>query len=226
MQSLWKRQSCLLAVVLAAGGGGALLEVQGAPASGASGASAVSGPPTVSHAITAVDYVTGALGDIFENGDGTAFTVVGVSIAPTQFLGVLIFDNPAYTISTAIQPGQSGQGTGSGTGHFELEDAFAFDFVTGMFVGPFHVTVDVGVAGTTGLSGYNRNGVFTNMNPVTGETSIVRETVIGNQAIGDAAGSLSIFVDDGNGLPGLVVDSSGGFGQVTANHVHIVQQIH
>jgi hypothetical protein len=220
MQSLWKRQSCLLAVVLAAGGGGALLEVQGA------GASAVSGPPVVSRAITAVDPVLGALGDIFENGDGTAFTVVGVFIAPTQFLGVLIFDNPAYTISTAIQPGQSGQGTGSGTGHFTLADAFAVDFMTGMLVGPFDVTVDLAVAGTTSLSGYNRNGVFTSMDPFTGETSIVRETVIGNQAVGDTAGSLSIFVDDGSGLPGLVVESAGGFGQVTANHVHIVQQIH
>jgi hypothetical protein len=141
-------------------------------------------------------------------------------------LGVLVFENPAYAISTDIRPGQSGKGTGSGTGHFELEGAFAFDFATGMLVGPFDVSVDIAVADTTSLSGYNRNGVFTNMNPVTGETSIVRETVIGNQAVGDVAGSLSIFVDDGSGMPGLVVDSSGAFGQVTANHVHVVQQIH
>jgi hypothetical protein len=180
----------------------------------------------VSRAITVFDFATGSLGDIFENGDGTAVTFVGVSVAPTQFLGVVIFDNPAYTISTDLQPGQSGEGTGSGTGHFEVEDAFAFDFATGMLVGPFDVSVDLAVAGTTSLSGYNRNGVFTNMDPFTGETSIVRETVIGNQAIGDTAGSLSIFVDDDSGMPGLVVDSSGGFGQVTANRVHIVQQIH
>jgi hypothetical protein len=221
MQSLWKRQSCLLAVVLAAGGSGAILGLQPAL-----GASAASGPPVVSRSITAYDFMVGGLGDIVENGDGTAFTAVFANVAPTQVVGVLIFENPAYAISTDIQPGQSGQGGGAGTGHFEMEGVFAFDFANGMLVGPFDVSVDLAVADTTSLSGYNRNGVFTNLDPVTGETSIVRETVIGNQAVGDAAGSLSIFVDDGSGMPGLVVDSSGVFGQVTANRVHIVQQIH
>lgn len=220
MKSFWKRRSCLFAVALAAGGGGAVLELQ------ASSFGALSGPPVVSRAIQAFDFISGSLGWITENGDGTASTNVGAYIGPTTFLGVVIFDNPDYTISTDIQPGQPGQGTGSGSGHFTMEDVYAFDFVFGQFVGPYDVTVDIAVADTTNLAGYSNNGVTAQMNPFTGETSIVRQTVIGNQAWGDTAGSLSIFVDDGSGAPGLVADSTGVYGLVQANTVHTVEQIH
>lgn len=92
-------------------------------------------------------------------------------------------------------------------------------------VGPFDVSVDMAVADATDVGAFVRQGVSAQTNPMTGEIRIVREHIIGMQALGLTAGSVSIFVDDGSGAPGLVQDSSGGFGTVIANTVHNVEII-
>lgn len=218
MKSFWKRQSCLFAVVLAAGGAGALMGM----------ASAVSAPPVVSRAINVVNFgppPTGA--QIFENADGTALTAVTAFLSPTVVLGFAHFANPDYTIW--VQPGDSGQG--AGTGHFELEGVFAINLMNpGMPVGPLDVSVDVAVAGATNGEAFLRKGISSQSNPATGEISIVRELVMGSQySTGsppgdpDAPVSVSISVDDGSEVQ--VIEATGGFGMVQSNFVHDVEQI-
>lgn len=212
MKSFWKRRSCLFAVALAAGGAGTFLELQAALADQGR---------TVSRSIfvqaPAPDF---ALVEIAENGDGTASVLVLAEIDACRFLGAARFDSTTFTIS--VVPGQSGRG--GGTGHFTIEDAFVFDPCTGQVLF-FDVSVDIAVADATDVGAFVRQGVSAQTNPMTGEIRIVREHIVGNQASGATAGSVSIFVDDGTGAPGLVVDASGGFGTVTSNTVHTVERI-
>jgi hypothetical protein len=176
--------------------------------------------------VIAQDFVTGAFAQLEETGDGTARAFVGTFLSPTVFLGIAFAEPSAYSISTIVQPGQSGQGSGSGTGHFELEGVFAFDFITFMPVGPLDVSVDIAVADPTPSVGANTSqGVTAQFNPSTGETSIVRQHIIGNQAYGDTAGSLSILVDDGGGFV-PVIDATGVWGLAGINRIHLVEQIH
>ncbi|RJP32953.1 MAG: hypothetical protein C4547_12960 [Phycisphaerales bacterium] len=135
-------------------------------------------------------------------------------------MGVVVFDSTDYEISVDLKPGQGGKGTGSGTGHFTLEGAIIFNFCTGEFSGPFEVTVDLAVTNAANVGASTSQGVNVQTNPLTGETRIVRQHVIGQQAEGGAAGSLSILLDGE-----LVADVTGGLGLVQANRVHSVQQI-
>jgi len=161
---------------------------------------------------------------IFENPDGTALLNMGVFIGPNLFLGVFIPDGTDFTVSVDIQPGQAGRGTGSGTGHFTVEGVFAIDFGTGEEVGPLDVSVDLVVADASDVSASVSQGVRVRTDPSTGEMIVVRQHVVGSQACGNTAGSLSVYVDDGSG-PDLVVDVTGSIGIVLANRVHVVERI-
>ncbi|MHC5023449.1 MAG: hypothetical protein ACYTGG_06000 [Planctomycetota bacterium] len=220
MQSFWKRQVCLLAVVVAGGGGSALVGAEPGSAP-----SAAWGPPTQINSIMTLDFLSQASAQLAENADGTTTAAVGVLIGPTVFLGVAFVEPTGYAISTDFGPGQSGQGSASGTAHFDLEGVFAFDFVSGMPVGPLDVSVDLQVADPTNVSASVSQGITTNFDPLTGETSIVRQHLIGNQAIGDTAGSLSISVDDGSGFV-TVIDTTGVLGLVGRDTVLLVEQVH
>lgn len=213
MRPFQKRESCLFAVALVAAGAAAVFEIQAAPGE--------ERPMTVSRAITAVSPDWSTFVQISENGDGTALTNVGAWISPTVFLGVAIFDATGYTVSAEFQPGLSGKGTGFGSGHFELEGVFGFDLITFLFVGPYDVSVDLAVADATDAGAFVYQGVTTEHNPLTGETRIVRQHVLGNQASGDTAGSLSVMVDGS-----LVTETTEGWGMVTVNTVHDVDQLH
>ena len=211
MKSFWKSRSCLFAVALAAGGVGSFLGLQAALADG---------PPMVTSAITvqAPDFT--AFVQIAENGDGTAFVFVNAPIDDCRFLGAADFANTTFMISTDFPPGQSGHGSISGTAHFTMEDAFVFDTCTFEFLF-VDVSVDLAVADTTDFGQFVRQGIFATTIPFTSEVRIFREHIIGNQASGSTAGSLSIFVE---GDP--IADTTGGFGSVTANIVHNVEIIH
>lgn len=222
MQSFGKRQRGLFALVLAAGASGALMGMGSAgPAPQAAGSTT-----TGISSLLAQDFFSGAFAQLQETGDGTGLAYVFTYLSPTVFMGLAFYETPDYTISADVRPGQSGQGSGSGTGHFELEDVFAFDLMTGMPVGPYDVSVDLAVAEPTTVAALVSQGVTAQFNPLTGETSIVREHRVGNQAYGDTAGSLSIFVDDGSGAPGLVADYTGIFGLAEVDMIHDVEQIH
>ena len=220
MRSFWKRQVCLFAVVLAAGGGSALMAF--GPAESAP--NAAGDPPAQIGAVTAVDYLSQASASLQENADGTTSATVGVFLSPTVFLGIAFIEPADYAIATDLQPGQSGQGSGSGTAHFDLEGVFAFDFITGMPVGPLDVSVDLAVADPTTVSGSVSQGITAQFDPLTGETSIVRQHLTGNQAFGDTAGSVSISVDDGGGFI-TVIDTTAVFGMVGLSTVHVVEQL-
>jgi hypothetical protein len=223
MRSFWKRPIRAFAVVLAAGGGGALMAF--GPAGMPSGAAG--GPPTQVSTVTAVDFFSGSQASLEETANGAALAAVGAYLSPTMFLGVAFAEPADYAISTDFGPGQSGQGSAAGTAHFDLEGVFAFDFKDGMFAGPFDVSVDIAVADPTTVSASVSQGVTVQFDPLTGQTSVVRQHLTGNQALGDTAGSLSISVDfmDGNGFVPLS-EATGVWGMVGLNTVHLVQQLH
>ena len=188
------------------------------------------GNPEIGHwqrSITAVTPDFTSLSQLGENGDGTAFAAVFTMLGPTQILGTVFPSYPNYEISVDLLPGQSGQSTGSGTGHFMIEDAFAFDFVTGMPFGPYDVMVDIAVDDATVNNASVNNGINTVFDPLTGEASIVRTHSVGIQTSGDFAGSLSISIDfgDGNGFV-PVVDTTGGMGIVGLSNIHSREVIH
>jgi hypothetical protein len=184
-----------------------------------------SGPPTQISTVTAQDFLSGTFASLEESADGTALAFVGTYLSPTVFLGVAFTEPSNYAISTDIPPGQSGKGSSSGTAYFDLEGVFAFDLITFMPVGPLDVSVDLAVADPTTVNASISQGVTAQFDPLTGETSIVRQHLAGSQAYGDAAGSLSISVDDGGGsVP--VIDATGVWGMVGLNTVHFVEQLH
>jgi hypothetical protein len=214
MRSFWNHQNCVLAAVLAVGGSSVLMVA-------AEGASA---PPTRISEVGVLGPSSLAILD--ELGDGTAEAVVFAMLSPTVSLGVAGWPTSDYEISSYVRPGQSGKVDGYGTAHFVLEGVFAFDLISGMPVGPYDITVDLAMEDATTISASSSQGVIAQFDPLTGETSIVREHRIGNQAYGDTAGSASIYADDGSGTPGLVVDNSGVFGLVGAFTILDVEQIH
>lgn len=220
MKSFWKSRSCLFAVALAAGGAGTFLELQAA--------SGQQGRHSTGALIVIEPGFGGASAFLTENGDGTAFTLIGVPLSPTLFLGPVIFDNTDYAISTDVTPGHTTRGPGSGEGEFTMTGVFAFDFSTFMLVGPFDVSVELAVSGDTIISAFVQQGVFTLTAPFTGEViGIVRRNTHGSQAMGVTAGSLSIQVTDSiTGAPVLDVDSTGNFGAVSEFSVNTVEVIH
>jgi hypothetical protein len=216
MKSFWKRQSCLFAVVLAIGGMGL----------GTWGPTAQAAEPSLTEISEVGVQGPSSLAILDELGDGTAGAVVFAYLSPTVFLGVAGWPTSDYEISSYVRPGQSGQGDGYGTAHFVLENVFATDLMTFMPVGPYDITVDLAMEGPTTISASSSQGVTAQFDPLTGETSFVREHRIGNQAYGDTAGSSSIYADDGSGAPGLVVDNSGVFGLVGAFTILDIVRIH
>ena len=222
MKSFWKSRSCLFAVALAAGGAGTFLELQAA--------SGQQGGHSTGALIVIEPGFGGASAFPTENGDGTAFTLLGVPLSPTLFLGSASLDNTDFAISTDVTPGQTTRGPGSGEGEFTLTGVFALDFSSGapVFVGPLDVSVELAVSGDTNISAFVQQGVFTLTAPFTGEvTGIVRRNTHGSQATGATAGSLSIQVTDSiTGAPVLNVDSTGNFGTVSEFRVNTVEVIH
>jgi len=210
MKSFWKSKCCLFAVALTAAGAGTFLGLQTALADGRR---------TVSRAITVQTLDFSAFATIEENGDGTAFVFANTAIDACRFLGAADFANTTYTIAVDLPPGQSGRGSASGTGHFTIEDAFVFDACEEEFLF-VDLSVDMAVADTTDFGQFVRQGIFARTIPFGEEVEVLRELIVGNQASGSTAGSLSIFVDGD-----LIVEESGGFGLVGANSVHNIEII-
>ena len=202
----------LLAVAVVAAGLGVSAELH----------AAMSGPSskTVARGVTAVSPDWSSIGQVSENGDGTAFTAVFTPVGPNEMLGTLVFDNTSYSVATSFPQGQSGNGTGSGVGHFTC-DGMILNTLTWETTGPFPVSVDVSALNTTTLSASMSQGVKTETNPLTGEISVVRKHTIGSQAEGDAAGSLTINI---NGA--VVTDTTGGWGMASIETVHNIERIH
>lgn len=160
-----------------------------------------------------------AIGQLGENGDGTAFTFVFTPVGPDEILGTLTLFNSDYSIATHFPKGQSGNGTGSGVGHFTCE-GMVMNTVTWEMTGPFPVSVDMAVTSPTTLSASMFQGVTTETNPLTGELSIVRKHTIGSQADGQTAGALTIRIDGT-----VVADSTGGLGMTSIENVLSLQRI-
>ena len=212
------RLSFLVAVVLASASAGVWSELRAASAPSR----------IVSQSISANSPDFSTAGVISENGDGTAFILVFAPVGDTtQALGTIY---PAvtnhtlgvdYTISTQFKPGQSGNTSASATGQFTINPAYTFDINTFEQFGPYACTVDLAVANATQVGTFIQQGVTATVDPQTRQISIVRQHIIGDQATGDTAGSVTVSLD-GN----VVAQTTEGFGMAQADTTHTIQRIH
>lgn len=203
--------SLLVAVVLACGSAGVWSELRAASPS-----------TIVSRSMSAYSPDFSTAGQLSENGDGTAFELVFAMVTDTQALGTIwpSAPNNTYTISTQFKPGQSGNSSASATGQFTIE-TYTFDVNTFETFGPYVFTVDLGVANATQVGAFIQQGVTATTDPQTGQTSIVRQHIIGEQATGGTAGSVTVSLG-GN----VVAQLAGGFGMAQENTTHTLQRIH
>ncbi len=202
----------LIAVALAAGGAGVWSELQ------AAGVTVTKGGGKSIDA-RGQSWWTDPGGYMGENGDGTAYVY---AYAPDLGNGTAlnVFDTAVndYSIAANIKPGQAGKGTGSGAGHFIAEGGI-YDSNTYEFIAPTVVRVDLTVAETANVGAYINQGVFPYQNYETGETGLVRQHSVGNQAYGETAGSISILGD------GISAEATGGWGSVGVYSQHSVVRI-
>ena len=153
-----------------------------------------------------------------ENGDGTAFVLLNSLLDDGTIAAAFSFAATPYSISNNLQPGQSGNGIFSGSGHFSMAGVI-FDPVTQMET-PAVISVTFTVTNADNVSAYLQHSVSPLTNPVTGENMIVRQHSIGNQAYGFTAGSISISAD------GVVVkEAAGEWGNVSTYRAHLVQRV-
>ena len=153
-----------------------------------------------------------------ENGDGTAFVLLNSLLDDGTIAAAFSFAATPYSISNNLQPGQSGNGIFSGSGHFSMAGVI-FDPVTQMET-PAVISVTFTVTNADNVSAYLQQSVSPLTNPVTGENMIVRQHSIGNQAYGFTAGSISISAD------GVVVkEAAGEWGNVSTYRAHLVQRV-
>lgn len=194
----------LVAVALAAAGAGVWSEVK----------AATEVNRVVSRSIAASKDL--AWGDIYENGDGTAWVSAAVLTDDSWVHGVQGSDaaNTTYSITGEVRPGQSGKGSGSGTGTAQVAGR---DFYTGDIV---ILDIAVSVAGATEVYADVVQSVSAYHDSLTGETIVNRVHRIGNIAYGLQAGSLSISA---GGVP--LINASGIYGHVGVNTAHSVTRI-
>ena len=153
-----------------------------------------------------------------ENGDGTAFVLLNSLLDDGTIAAAFSFAATPYSISNNLQPGQSGNGIFSGSGHFTM-DGVIVDPDTGAET-PTVISVTFTVTNADNVSAYMQQSVSPLINPVTGESMIVRQHSIGNQAYGFTAGSISISA---GGV--IVKEAAGEWGNVSTYRAHLVQRI-
>jgi len=130
---------------------------------------------------------------ISENGDGTAFVSVQGLLADGSFVAAFSFAAPTYSVATTVHPGQSGHGTGSGTGHVDITGThFASD---GTPIGDVLLHADVTVTNATNVIATVNSGIQVQTDPITGQTAATRFNRHGNSAYSDTAGTYSISAE-------------------------------
>ena len=191
----------LVAVALAAAGAGVWSEVK----------AATEVNRVVSRSIAASG--DNAWGDIYENGDGTAWVSANVDDGTTWINGG-DSASTTYSLTGEIRPGQSGKGSGSGTGTAQVA---GYDFFADQIV---ILDIAVSVARATEVYADVVQSVSAYHDSLTGETIVNRVNRIGNIAYGLQAGSLSISA---GGVP--LINASGIYGSVGVNTAHSVTRI-
>ena len=200
------RLGLLIAVLLVVGGAGVWPKLQASPPTN-----------TVTRGID-IESSEGDFLFIGENGDGTAFVIINATLADGTFLGAFSFGVPVYSLSNDLQPGQSGHGNFSGTGQVTL-DGSIIDPNTGDET-PVVVSATMTVTGADEAGAFMRQGISPVRDPVTGETHVLREHSVGNQAFGLTVASFSVSAD-GNVLKA----GTGHFGSVSTLRRHTIDRI-
>jgi len=207
-----KAQIALLAaVVLAAAGAGVWSELHAAPLTHNMGSLTIFG------AVSS--------GGIRDNGDGTAT----VSVSQSTFDGPGFFPafvlsgsdptNTSYSQTVSIQPGMSGNQTGSGTGSASLAgDILDFSTFNDTPVAiSFAMTVN---QADDGAYAFNNHTLNVTPDPVSGQLTVSRVVSIGTAVYGATAASISILV---NGAP--YGSETGVYGQVEVFDNHSVTRL-
>lgn len=208
MKSFWNRNISLFAVVLAAGGIGAVVELQAAP-------SGQSSAKTKSIDASSADGSAFAL--IADNSNGTAIVIASAFFPDGSVLSGFVFGTPVFSVTNNIMPGHSAKGSFSGAGHATLDGAI-YD-PSGMPT-PVVIGVTITVTDTDNSSAFLQQGVFPITDFFTGETFILRQHLAGNQAFGFTAGSISLSAD------GTVLkESTGGWGNISSFNTHSIQRL-
>lgn len=197
----------LAAVVMLAGGGGVWSELHAAGA-------------TVSKTTVNAIFAAGiGFGEIDDNGDGTALTLVIADLPDGSSLQGFEYGNTNFSVTADVKvPGHSGKGSASGTARTFI-NGFHYD-PTFTEVTPTILQLDIAVDGITDVFAAVNQGVKVTLDPVTGESVIERVNSRGYQAFGATTGAFSVSVD------GAVVYSEAGVvGAVLAQSQHSVTRL-